>query len=242
MLARNQMGRAFHQESCPQEADKQAWICFRIRVTQSKSPVLQTAATWAWVRNKFRGKFLNSMDHHCCNWVCSCKEEKTSWRHPLFEETTLMGVLRKSPIYQNTIHGHKNSRAWKQTYRSIVCRLALGWLKEEHHKALIFIWPLPQACSFVLNQQKVDWITSCVVLCLVAQLCPIVFNPMDCSPSGSMGILHGNSPGRNTGVGCHALLKGDLHNPGIKPRPPTSQADSLLSELPGKPWRRDNYI
>ena len=25
------------------------------------------------------------------------------------------------------------------------------------------------------------------------------------------------SPGRNTGVGCHALLQGNLPNPGIEP-------------------------
>ena len=29
---------------------------------------------------------------------------------------------------------------------------------------------------------------------------------------------------------------GDLPNPGIKPRSPLLQADSLPSELPGKPW------
>ena len=34
-----------------------------------------------------------------------------------------------------------------------------------------------------------------------------------------------------TGVGCHAQLP----NPGIKPRSPALQADSLLAETPGKP-------
>ena len=29
---------------------------------------------------------------------------------------------------------------------------------------------------------------------------------MDCSPPGSS--VHGNSPGKNTGVGCHFLLQG----------------------------------
>ena len=36
-------------------------------------------------------------------------------------------------------------------------------------------------------------------------------------------------------MGCHALLQGDLPNPGVEPRSPTLQADSLLSEAPGKP-------
>ena len=66
-------------------------------------------------------------------------------------------------------------------------------------------------------------------------------SPMDCSPPGS--AVHGD-PGKNTGVGCHALIQRDglpflspedLPNPGIKPRSPAWQADSLLSEPPEKP-------
>ena len=45
------------------------------------------------------------------------------------------------------------------------------------------------------------------VLCLVAQLCPALCDLMDCSlPISS---VHGNSPGKNTGVGCHVLLNTD---------------------------------
>ena len=40
---------------------------------------------------------------------------------------------------------------------------------------------------------------------------------MDCSPPGSS--VHGDSPGKNTGVGCHALLQGIFptqeSNPGL---------------------------
>ena len=57
---------------------------------------------------------------------------------------------------------------------------------------------------------------------------------MDYSPPGSS--VHGDSPGKNTGVGCHALLQGIFPiNPGIEPRSPTLQADSLAAEPPGKP-------
>ena len=45
---------------------------------------------------------------------------------------------------------------------------------------------------------------ACAVLCLVVQSCLTLYNPMDCSPSGSS--VHGDSPGKNTGVVCHALL------------------------------------
>ena len=34
-------------------------------------------------------------------------------------------------------------------------------------------------------------------------------------------------PGKNTGVGCHFLLQGNLPNPGIKSMSPAWQADSL---------------
>ena len=46
----------------------------------------------------------------------------------------------------------------------------------------------------------------CSVLCLVTQSCPILCDRMDCSPPGFS--VHGDSPGKNIGVGCHALLPG----------------------------------
>ena len=61
----------------------------------------------------------------------------------------------------------------------------------------------------------------------------LLFHPMDCSPPGSS--VHGDSPGKNTGAGCHALLQGIEPNLGIEPRSPTLQVDSLLSEPAGKP-------
>ena len=44
-----------------------------------------------------------------------------------------------------------------------------------------------------------------------------------------------NSPGQNTGECSHSLLQGNLPNPGIKPRSPTLQADSLPAEPQGSP-------
>ena len=41
-------------------------------------------------------------------------------------------------------------------------------------------------------------------LCLVTQSCLILWGPMDCSLPGSS--VHGYSPGKNTGVGFHALF------------------------------------
>ena len=40
---------------------------------------------------------------------------------------------------------------------------------------------------------------------LVAQLYLTLCDPMDYSPSGSS--VHGDSPGKHTGLGCHGLLQ-----------------------------------
>ena len=73
----------------------------------------------------------------------------------------------------------------------------------------------------------------CAVLCLVTQSSPTVFDPMDCSPPGSS--VHGDSPGKKTGSGLLCPPPGDLPNPGIEPRSPALQADSLQSEPLRKP-------
>ena len=49
----------------------------------------------------------------------------------------------------------------------------------------------------------------------VAQLCPTLCDPMDCSPPGSS--VHGIFPGRNTGVGCHFLLQEIFPTQGLNP-------------------------
>ena len=44
-----------------------------------------------------------------------------------------------------------------------------------------------------------------------------------------------DSPGKNTGGGCHALLQGNLPDPGIESMSPALAADSLPLAQPGKP-------
>ena len=48
-----------------------------------------------------------------------------------------------------------------------------------------------------------------------------------------------NSPGKNTGTGSPFPFPGDLPNPGIEPKSPSLQVDSLPSEPLGKP--RDTH-
>ena len=57
--------------------------------------------------------------------------------------------------------------------------------------------------------------TCCAVRCLVAQSCSTLCNPMDCSLPGSS--VHGDSPGKHTGVDCHALLQRIFPTQGSNP-------------------------
>ena len=53
------------------------------------------------------------------------------------------------------------------------------------------------------------------VLSLVAPSCLTLCNPVDCSPPGSS--VHGYSPDKNAGVGCHAFLQGVFPTQGSNP-------------------------
>ena len=59
-----------------------------------------------------------------------------------------------------------------------------------------FLW-------LTLSMMYVNWVTLCSVLCWVTQSCPSLCDPMDCSPPVSS--VQGDSPGKKTGMGCHAL-------------------------------------
>ena len=67
----------------------------------------------------------------------------------------------------------------------------------------------------------------------LAKSCPTLGNPMDCSPSGFSvhGILR-----QEYWSGLPFPSPGDLPSPGIEPRSPALQADSLPSEPQGKPF------
>ena len=63
---------------------------------------------------------------------------------------------------------------------------------------------------------------------------------MDCTPPGSS--VQGDSPGKNTGVGCHALLQGNLPDPGMEPASPLLQVDSLLVSYWGSPTGSEGVL
>ena len=76
------------------------------------------------------------------------------------------------------------------------------------------------------------WEAHILVLCLVTQLCPTPCDSMDFSPPSFS--VHEDSPGKNTGVGCHTLLQG------IFPTRDQSQVSRIVGGFftvwaPGKP-------
>ena len=70
----------------------------------------------------------------------------------------------------------------------------------------------------------------------VAKSCPTLCKPVDCSLTGSS--VHGDSPGKNTGVGFHFLLQGIFPNRGWNPRLLHQQKDSLPLSHQGSPFVR----
>ena len=73
----------------------------------------------------------------------------------------------------------------------------------------------------------------------VAQLCLTLWDPMGCSPPARLLCLW-DSPGKNTGVGCHFLHQGIFctagSNPGLQQLLPW-QACSFTTEACGKPQK-----
>ena len=71
--------------------------------------------------------------------------------------------------------------------------------------------------SFLHVLQLIPFILSVhlTTMCLCAQLCPTLYNPMDCSPPGS--FCRWDFPGKNTGEGCYFLLQGIFLTQGSNP-------------------------
>ena len=128
-------------------------------------------------------------------------------------------------------------------------RVCLIWLVEVYfgsrfcHSGTSFYKPVPMPSSKSLINMLIashilwKWVginyqLLMYVLCLVAQSCLTLCDPMNCSLPGSS--VHGEFS-RQYWSGLPYPPPGDLSNPGIEPRSPTMQVDSLPFEPPGKP-------
>ena len=114
--------------------------------------------------------------------------------------------------------------AWPSSYQG-------SWLppqrviQKTRAKAAMPFVTWPQKLHIVIfayptSHLRQPWFSVCrdCVLGLVAQSGPTLCNPMDCSPPGSS--VCGDSPGKNTGVSCQALLQGSFPTQGSNPSLP----------------------
>ena len=88
---------------------------------------------------------------------------------------------------------------------------------EPQHKCN-FLWLSTIPPHYVRFFHSLPFPSLCQCLCcavLSAQSCLTLCDPMDCSPLGSS--VHGDSPGKDTGVGCHVLLQGIFPTQGSNP-------------------------
>ena len=135
--------------------------------------------------------------------------QRTMWGTPGFGQNTDAGVGEN--LFQGKLaHLNNFSRLWA------------AWRKTFYLILLLSLRACVCAC-----------VCACTRACLVAQSCPSLCDPMDCSPPGSS--VHGDSPEKNDGVGCYVLLQlGVLQFSSVAKSCPTL-CDPMNSSTPGLP-------
>ena len=111
----------------------------------------------------------------------------------------------------------KNNSSWLWT-KYLVSSVLIFWFYSIVKETNKLAWQRPEPLGISKVEVK------------VAQSCSTFCHPTDCSPPGSS---------------VHRILQPRiLPNPGIKPRSPQLQSDSLASEPPGKPRYKQggNYL
>ena len=134
-----------------------------------------------------------------------------AWRIPWTEEPgRLCGPWgRKEPDTTDRLtHTHTHTHTHTKTFQ--IKKKALNPLCSAHSSLLPHPWQ--PHCLHGFAFFRISYV------CMHAkslQLYLILCNPMDCSPPSSSVL--GDSPGKNTGVGCHALLQGIFPIQGSNP-------------------------
>ena len=91
------------------------------------------------------------------------------------------------------------------------CKVISLQLIKINEKKYLKVYLLDLYCFVVFSVYTFVDLICCAVLS--HQSCPTLCNPMNCSLPGFS--VHGDSPGKNTGVGCHALLQGIFPTQGL---------------------------
>ena len=106
-----------------------------------------------------------------------------------------------------------------QSHRQPPTRLPRPWDSPGKNTGVSYHFPLQ--CRKVKSESE------------VAQSCPTFSDPMDCSPQAPLSIGFSR---QEYWSGSSFPSPGDLSDPGVEPRSPALQADSLLSDHQGSPF------
>ena len=109
---------------------------------------------------------------------------------------------RKGVAFLNNVSNTTQNNCdlrYRPTHPLSLVRFHVGW--GSGHPSLCF--------------QRYKFYTHCCILICskLLQLYPTLWDPMDCSLPGSS--VHGESLGKNTGMGCHDLLQGIFPTQGL---------------------------
>ena len=117
-------------------------------------------------------------------------------------QETRIQFLGREDLLEKEMATHSSTLVWKIPWTEEPGR---GYKESEASERLHFHCTLKHWLRSVSQE----------FMCLVAQSHPTLCNPMDCSPSDSS--VHVDSPGKNTGVGCHFLLQEIFPTQELKP-------------------------
>ena len=120
---------------------------------------------------------------------CNPRDSQGSSPAPQFESITFL-LLNNNPLHRNTYH-------------ILFIHSSVGG----HFGIVSFLWLLT-------NNAAINTLVLCCVES-VAQSCPTLCHPTDCKSTRL--LCPWDSPGKNTGVGCHALLQGIFLTQGSNP-------------------------
>ena len=96
-----------------------------------------------------------------------------------------------------------------QSFQGILLSLSITITSQEHRQ--------DRYCYSHSKNEKSFKGVQCLICCVVLShsVMSDSLKPLDYRPPGSS--VHGDAPGKNTGVGCHALLQGIFLTQGLNP-------------------------